>query len=241
MHEHNPDYIHHQPSTPKSAIIRQVIFGMEDGMVSTMGAITGIAVGSRDHFIIVLSGVVIIAVESISMGVGSYLSSKSEREIEERKIHEETIELKKFPREEKEELVDLYVKDGWPRDLAGSMAEVASRNQKLFLQEMAYRELKIIPEKLEHPVHNGLAMGTSYILGGSIPLLPYLLVSAIAVATPISTAATLVGLFIVGSLTTKFSKRSWWKAGLEMFLLASLAALVGYLVGQGVNRWWLRR
>ncbi|MSU75665.1 MAG: hypothetical protein EXS55_04085, partial [Candidatus Magasanikbacteria bacterium] len=176
MHERNPDYIHHQKQ-PGASIIREVVFGMEDGLVSTMGAVTGIAAGTHDHFIIVLSGFVIIAVESISMAVGSYLSSKSKLDIDQRKLFEEKIELKKFPNEERVELVGMYVKAGWERPLAEQMALAASKNKKLFLQEMAYRELKIIPENMEQPLRNGLAMGIAYIIGGSIALFPYFLIS----------------------------------------------------------------
>ena len=233
----NPDYIHHQKQ-PRASLIREVVFGMEDGLVSTMGAVTGIAAGTHDHFIVVLSGFVIIAVESISMAVGSYLSSKSELEIDRRKLFEETTELKKFPEEERIELVDMYVKDGWERSLATQMAEAASKNKKLFLQEMAYRELKIIPEKMEQPIQNGIAMGIAYVMGGSIALAPYFLISRVATAIPWSVGLTLAALFILGSITAKFSKRLWWKAGLEMLLLASAAAGIGYLVGQTVEKFW---
>ncbi|OGH69577.1 MAG: hypothetical protein A2754_03045 [Candidatus Magasanikbacteria bacterium RIFCSPHIGHO2_01_FULL_47_8] len=239
-HEHNPDFIHHQKSISTS-LIREIVFGMEDGMVSTMGAITGIAVGTRDHFIIVLSGLVIISVESISMAVGSYLSSKSEREIEERKLGEERIELQKFPKEEEKELEGMYIKDGWPKELAGSMAKAASKNKHLFLQEMAYRELKIIPEKMEHPLQNGVAMGIAYIIGGAIPLFPYLVMSSLSQTIFFSVGVGVVGLFVLGAVTAKFSKRTWWKAGFEMFALASAAALIGYLVGQAVDQWWVKK
>lgn len=208
-------------------------------MVSTMGAITGIAAATQNHFTVILSGLVIIAVESISMAIGSYLSSKSERDIDERKLAEEKFELKQYPKEEKEELAGMYVKDGWPRGLSEQMAEAASKNKKLFLQEMAYRELKVFPDQMKYPLRNGVAMGTSYVAGGLIPLVPYLLL-VVARAIPISIIITLVGLFILGAYTTKYSKRPWWKAGLEMFLLASGAALVGYLVGQAVDYYWLR-
>ncbi len=235
---HNPSYIHHQSNTPRTSIIREVIFGMEDGMVSTMGAITGIAAGTQNHFTVVLAGFVIIAVESISMAVGSYLSNKSEKEIDERKMHEEREELKNFPHEEKKELEDMYVKDGWPKALAPQMAEAASQNHELFLQEMAYRELRIIPDDTSRPVHNGIAMGVSYIIGGSVALVPYFLLKTIAVATPVSVGFTLIALFILGAATTKYSRRAWWKAGLEMLLLASAAGLIGSLVGRAVDTLW---
>ncbi len=232
--ETNPDYIHHK-NPGQAALIREIVFGMEDGMVSTMGAITGIAAGTMNHFTVVLSGCVIIAVESISMSVGSYLSSKSEREIDERKLSEEKNELREFPEEERLELIEMYVKDGWDRPLADQMATGASKNRRLFLQEMAYRELKIIPDKMEHPFRNGAAMGVSYVIGGLIPLIPYLLISDPVRAIPVSISVTLVGLFTLGAITTKFSKRVWWKAGLEMLALAAAAAAVGYVVGQLVN------
>ena len=232
-------FIHHK-KTPSASIIREVVFGMEDGMVSTMGAITGIAVGSHNHFTVILAGLVIISVESISMAVGSYLSNKSERDIDLRKINEEKFELKKYPQEEKMELIGMYVRDGWPKKLATEMAEVASQNKNLFLQEMAYRELKVFPDQISKPLQNGVAMGFSYILGGAIPLLPYLFASSVDKVIPVSVGITLVGLFTLGAITTRYSKRKWWKAGFEMFLLASGAALVGDLVGQGVDRWWLK-
>ncbi len=61
--------------------IKTIIFGLQDGLVSTMGVITGIAEGSRDRFIILLSGLIVIAVESLSMASGEYISSKSEIEL----------------------------------------------------------------------------------------------------------------------------------------------------------------
>lgn len=237
---HNPNFIHHRKNTLASSTIREIIFGMEDGMVSTMGAVTGIAVGTQNHFVVILSGLVIIAVESISMAVGSYLSSKSEKEIDERKLAEEKIELRRYPDEEQTELTEMYVHDGWPAKLAGSMAKAARANKKLFLQEMAYRELKIFPEKMENPLRNGVAMGVSYILGGAIPLVPYLLTGYIQTALPISIFVTLFGLFALGVATTAYSKRLWWKAGLEMLILAGLAAGIGYLVGRAVDLWWLK-
>ncbi len=231
MH-HNPNFIHHQPEKLGTSLLREIVFGMEDGMVSTMGAVTGIAAASQNYFVVVLSGLVIIAVESVSMGVGSYLSTKSEKEIDERKLHEEKIELRKFPEEERVELVGMYVKDGWPKKLAEDMALVASKNKKLFLQEMAYRELKVFPDKMEEPLHNGIAMGISYVLGGSIALIPYLFIKQVHVAIPYSVCITLVGLFVLGAYTAKFSKRKWWKSGAEMLALASVAAGFGYVAGQ---------
>ncbi len=221
----------HQQNQDTGAI-REIVFGMEDGMVSTLGAITGIATGTNDHFTIILSGLVIIAVESISMGVGSYLSNKSEKEMNERKIAEERMEIKSEPEEEEAELRDMYVVDGWPKELAGKMAAAARKNPQLFLQEMAFRELQIVPENLGNPLRNGLYMLGSYVFGGFIPLGPYLLFPEIRVALSWSIPITLLGLFLLGVMTAKFTRRTWWKSGLEMLVLASAAAIIGYTIGK---------
>jgi VIT1/CCC1 family predicted Fe2+/Mn2+ transporter len=236
---HNAEYIHHQ-NPGLGAVLREAVFGIEDGMVSTFGAITGIAAATEHPFTIVLSGLVIVSVESISMAIGSYLSSKSERAVSERKLKEEEHELAAYPEEEKQELAEMYVKDGWPQALAADMADAASQNKTLFLQEMAYRELKLIPDNFEEPFRNGVVMGVMYIIGGAIPLLPYLLLP-VGTAIVVSIVITCLGLFAVGALTTKFSHRLWWRAGLEMLALAGIAATVGYGVGQAVDHWWLNR
>jgi len=237
--EYQSKYAHRQ-KTGVSSLIREIVFGMEDGMVSTLGSITGIAAATKDPFTTILAGFVLVAVESISMGVGSYLSSKSEKAIDEQKLVEEREEIKKFPREERDELRDMYVESGWPKNLADKMADTALANPDLMLKEMAYRELEIIPDNLEQPFRNGVAMLISYIIGGSVPLIPYLIFQ-MEIAIVVSIIVTLVGLFILGVVTTIFTKRPWWKSGGEILLLGGAAALVGYAVGQMVDTWWLSR
>ena len=105
-HNYKDHYIHHQKS-PFAEVLSEIVFGMEDGMVSTLGSITGIAVGSGGHFIVLLAGSVIIAVESVSMGIGSYLSNRSQEEVDERKLFEEKTEIREFPQEAKKELLDM--------------------------------------------------------------------------------------------------------------------------------------
>lgn len=234
--EAHPEHIHHRPVKFGSTVLGEIVFGAEDGMVSTMGAITGIAAASDSHFFVLLSGLVIISVESISMSVGSYLSTKSEKEMDERMIREEEVEIATLPEEEERELVEMYKQDGWPEKLSVEMARVARNNKDLFLKEMAYRELRVIPDGGGAPLTSGVSMGISYILGGIIPLAPYFFISNIAVAIPVSVIITLLGLFLLGAYTTKFTKQNWLRSGFEMFGLASAAALVGYGVGQLAER-----
>ncbi|OGI60084.1 hypothetical protein A2641_02845 [Candidatus Nomurabacteria bacterium RIFCSPHIGHO2_01_FULL_37_25] len=227
--EINKDYIHHQKFL-FTDVLKEVVFGIEDGMVSTLGSITGIAIGSNNQAIVILAGVVIISVESISMGIGSYLSNRSQEEMEERKIKEEKEELEQFPEEEKEELHQMYLKDGWSKNLATQMSEEVSKNKELMLKEMIMRELKISGDQESVSTKGGFYMFFAYVLGGVIPLFAYFILP-IKNAIPLSITITLIGLFALGMSTTKFTKQPLIKSGLRVLALGGVALIAGLVAG----------
>lgn len=230
MEQHRKGFIHHQrPGLRKN--FREIVFGMQDGMVSTLGAVTGIAVGTNDQFVVLLAGVIVIVVESISMSIGSFTSSASERDVQRRMLYEENIEIQTSPEEEKKELRTMFIDDGWPDTMADAMTETASRNKDLMLREMAYRELSIFPDGTIAPLRNGLFMLGAYIAGGAIPLIPYFLLLPLD-ALPYSIGTTLAGLFALGAFTALFTRAYWVKAGFSMLGLGSIALVAGYAIGK---------
>ena len=228
-HNYKPHYIHHQDSSIQT-LIREIVFGLEDGMVSTLGSITGIAIGSRDHYTVMLAGLVIISVESISMGIGSYLSNRSEEEVKAQKLHEEKTEIKSYPDEETKELLNMYIKDGWPENLARDMVQAVTKNPPLMLKEMALRELEIFPSSRSYSIKGGLYMFGSYIAGGLLPLLSYIFLP-VGQAVPASITITLLGLFALGAGTTKYTKQPLIKSGFRMMVIGGVALFVGLIVG----------
>ena len=211
-------------------MMREITFGMEDGMVSTLGAVVGIAIGSASQTTVVLAGAIIIAVESISMGIGSYIANSSQENITKAKIKEEKSQLKTQPQREKRELLNFFVADGWPKTLAQKMTKAAVRNKNLMFKEMGYRELRLPNQTKNLPVKNAFGMFLSYIFGGSIPLVAYFFLP-INLAIPISIVVTLIGLFALGIYTSLFTKDNWFKAGLRILLLGGVALLVGLGIG----------
>ncbi|MBU0569658.1 VIT1/CCC1 transporter family protein [Patescibacteria group bacterium] len=221
----------HQQKINTGITLREVVFGLEDGMVSTLGAITGIAIGSQDKPTVLLAGIVIIAVESISMGIGSYLANKSQQSADKQKLTEEKIELSKFPDEEKTELHKMFLRDGWSKELASQMMSEANSKKRLMLTEMAYRELQVPLSKPMNAIKNGVYMYFSYILGGIVPLSAYFLLT-INQAIPVSTVVTLLGLFLLGVATVKYTNERWFVSGIRVLTLGGIALLVGLLVGK---------
>lgn len=225
----HPGYLHHKDSQFLDNA-REIIFGMQDGMVSTLGAITGIAIGSGDKFVILLAGMAIISVESISMGIGSYTSARSEKKLIERMLDEECEEVTNHREHEKTELYEMYVHDGWSEEMAQKMVEEAGKSRNLMYREMAYRELHVSPELTETPAINGVFMFAAYIIGGLIPLMGYIFLD-VNVAIYVSIIITLIGLFALGSSISRFTNEKWYQTGAHMFVFGGIALLVGYLVG----------
>ena len=218
--------------------LREAVFGVQDGLISTLGALTGIAAGTRDAKAVVVAGFVIIVVESLSMAAGSYLSSKSQREYLERLLKEEEEEIIRNPEGERQEIVDMYRLRGFTDPEIDMIARRLMSNPKLLLEDMAHKELGISPTSLEEPLGNAFVMGTTYVAGGLIPVLCYLALP-IQTALPVSIGGTFAALFLFGGLKGRIVQQNWWRSGLEMVSVAGMAALAGWLIGRVVDRWIL--
>ena len=219
-------------------MVREAVFGVQDGLISTLGALTGIAAGTQSAQAVVVAGFVIIVVESLSMAAGSYLSSKSQREYLERLLKEEEDEIARDPEGERREIWEMYRLRGYADAEIDIIARRLMSNPKLLLEDMAHKELGIFPDSLEEPLSNAIVMGAAYVAGGIIPLLFYLTLP-MATAMPVSIAGTLSALFLFGGLKGRIVKQSWWRSGLEMLSVAGLAALAGWVIGRIVDRWVL--
>lgn len=217
--------------------IREVVFGLEDGLVSTMGAVAGIAAGTESAHIVVLSGLVIVAVEALSMAAGSYLSNKSHSEMLQKKIDDEREEIETKPEEETEELRVLYRQRGFSEEEIAILVRRVTADKDLWLEEMMAKELFIGKNDIEEPKSRALVMGAAYVIGGAVPVIPYLCLP-VRTALPVSVIATIVTLFGVGYVKGGAIGRSPWKSAMEMVLVASSAAFIAYLIGKAVGHFF---
>jgi VIT1/CCC1 family predicted Fe2+/Mn2+ transporter len=214
--------------------IRELVFGLEDGLVSTLGAVAGIAAGTEDGHIVVLSGLVLIAVESLSMAAGSYLSNKSHREMLEKRIADERREIEEKPEEETEELCVMYRQRGFNEDEIGILVKRICADKELWLEEMMAKELRIGMGDLEEPSSRAAIMGASYVVGGAVPVIPFLLLP-VDTALWVATGATIASLFVIGYVKAGATGRSRWQGAMEMIVVASFAAIIGYAIGKAVG------
>lgn len=170
---------------PLNTSIREIIFGLEDGIVSTMGVITGIASGTKDQFTVIVAGLVVVSVESISMAAGTYLSNKTEEEI------------------------------------------IARKHKYRFWRNISRQAAK-------HAERDALAMGVSYVIGGSLPIIPYLFLPLI-VGIYFSIIMPIFGLTVVGIWKASLTGENKLKSVVETTGVSLVAALTGFIIGKLVG------
>ena len=211
--------------------VRDMIFGANDGLVSTLAFVAGVVGAITNPSIVLLSGVAELFAGTISMAVGSYQSSKSELEVLEREGQRKKVKKGKTPEEEREELIKFYEAEGFKRGEADAIVDRIAKEKEQPLQVEALEELGLAPEELGKPIKAGVLCGVSFGLAALVPILPFALPIDIwnaMIASVIGTAATLFG---VGAMKTIFSRRNWVRSGLEMMAIGASAAAITYLIG----------
>jgi VIT1/CCC1 family predicted Fe2+/Mn2+ transporter len=221
-----------QPPGGKSGALRAAIFGVNDGLVSNLSLIFGVAGAGVDNEVVIVAGVAGLLAGAFSMASGEYISVRAQREVYERLIHLEAHEIGSEPDEEREELAELYARKGIPRDVAHTIATELMKDPEIALQTHAREELGLDPDEgLGSPVAAASSSFVSFALGAFVPLLPFLIAegSGAAVASAVLSG---IALFAVGAAISYLTGKSWLLSGLRMLIVGGLAASITFLVGK---------
>jgi VIT1/CCC1 family predicted Fe2+/Mn2+ transporter len=223
----------------KSGALRAAIFGMNDGLVSNLSLIFGVAGSGVAGKVVVIAGFAGLLAGSFSMAAGEYVSMKVQREVFEQLIHKEAHEIATEPEEEQRELARIYERKGIDPDTAERISVALMKDPEVALQTHAREELGIdMEEGLGSP---WAAAGSSFVMfsiGAAVPLLPFLFTSGGA-AVAVSAGLSAVTLFAVGGAMTILTGRRVLFSGARMLAIGAVAAAITYgvgsLVGGAVN------
>jgi vacuolar iron transporter family protein len=212
--------------------LRAAVFGAMDGLVTNTALVAGVGGGGAAPRAIVLAGAASLVAGAISMALGEYTSVKTQNEQLDLEVEKERRELERNPAGELAELTQMLRVRGVEEDLAGRVAEQLSRDPETALRLHVVAELGLNPEDKPSP---GVAAVSSFLTFGAgalLPLLPYLFgVSLLWVALVFGG----VGLLVAGALSSRFTPRPWWYAGLRQLLFGALAAGVTYAIGAAIG------
>ncbi|MHA1802970.1 MAG: VIT1/CCC1 transporter family protein [Promethearchaeota archaeon] len=212
--------------------IRSIILGLNDGLISTFTLLAGVAAATIEATggvsIVILTGIAAMVSGAISMGLGEYISSKSEFKYIQNEIKKEKAEIELFPEEEKEEVKEIFRQMHINGEVLDACVESITSDKDTWVEFLLRNELGL--EEPERPLIGALLTFFSFILGAFIPLAPYFLNLGF-VSMIISAIISFSMLTIVGGIKTKITGESILKGALEMLIIGIIAFIASFTIG----------
>jgi VIT1/CCC1 family predicted Fe2+/Mn2+ transporter len=217
--------------------LRAAVLGANDGLVSSLSLVMGVAGAALDERSILITGVAGLLAGAGSMAMGEWLSVQSSRELYQRQIAVEREEIERAPQEEAEELALIYQAKGLPEDQARALAGRLMADPATALDTLSREELGIDPKELGgSAVEAAVTSFVLFALGAAVPVLPFAFLSGMtAVATSVGVSA--LALFLVGAGITLLTGRSVLFSGTRQLAIGLAAAGLTFAAGRliGVN------
>ncbi len=217
--------------TPQGRLVREVIFGLNDGVTSTVGFLAGVTATLGDARTIALGGIAAAIAGAVAMGVGAFVSSKSQRAFFQAEIDREAWEIANMPDHERQEIREIYQKLGFSPEEVDIIVRRVTSNPELWLRVMSREELGLGEEAFDSPTRLGIVTGIAYQVGALLLLVPYLFTRLPHRALGVAVAIAVVTLLVTGAGKTWVTKEPPLRAALELAGLGILACLIGLVLG----------
>jgi VIT1/CCC1 family predicted Fe2+/Mn2+ transporter len=213
--------------------LRASVFGVSDGLVSNVSLVMGFAGAQAEGKFVVLAGVAGLVAGAFSMATGEYVSMRAQRELFERQIELERVELESAPEEEEQELSLIYRAKGLSREQADATAKSVMQDPEIALNTLVREELGLDPTGLGSPWGASIGSFVAFAGGAVLPVIPFFFSSsASAPVVAASAALSATALFAVGASLSLFTGRSALLSGLRQLGLGVAAAAITYGIGR---------
>jgi len=228
-HDHSKKKIAERLMRPqRQSYLRDMIYGGIDGAVTTFAVVSGVVGGQLATIVILILGFANLVADGFSMAVSNYLGTKSELDLYKRyhSIEEKHIAL--VPEGEKEEIRQIFKNKGLTGEALQLVVDVITSNKPLWIKTMLQEEYGL-PTTYRSPLKAGIITFLSFIIFGLIPLLPY----SAHLASPFIWAGFSTGItfFLIGSIKSHWSLKSWWRSGIETLIIGTITAMIAYFIG----------
>ena len=216
--------------TRASSLLRPIVFGANDGLVSNLALVMGVAGANAAPGIIVLAGIAGLLAGAFSMGVGEYISVQSQRELLAYQLDFQRSQLRETPDQERRILADIYQGRGFTADEAAHFVDRVFANPESAARLLIFEEVGLDERSIGSPWSAGIGSFLAFTLGALVPLVPYLLATG-APAFASSLLVSLGALFLLGFSISRLTRRNPLRTALRQVLLGGTAAVVTFAVG----------
>jgi len=225
---HTPHLPHSEKHFEASESVRDIVIGMSDGLTVPFALAAGLSGTVDSTSIIVVAGFAEIVAGSIAMGLGGYLAARTDRDHYLSEVDRERRETIELPDKEREEVADVFRGYGMSeQDIAPVVTAIASDQQR-WVDFMMRFELGLEEPDPKRARNSAVTIAVSYIVGGLVPLGPYMFFKDSAQALTVSVAVTLVALFVFGFVKGRLTGISPWRGGLQTCFIGGLASAAAF-------------
>ncbi len=218
-----------------SDVIKDIVIGMSDGLTVPFALAAGLSGAVSSNDIVITAGMAEVVAGSIAMGLGGYLAGKTEQEYYDSEQIREYQEVEDFPEKEKQEVAEVFESYGLSKRLQLEIAEELSKDKNKWVEFMMRFELGMEKPDPKRALKSGLTIGSSYVLGGIVPLIGYFVTSSPKQGLILSTIITVIFLFIFGYAKTRLTGQSPFTGALKTVLIGVLAAGFAYLIARLIS------
>jgi len=215
--------------------VRDVVIGMSDGLTVPFALAAGLAGAVAATNIVVVAGLAEIAAGSIAMGLGGYLAAKTDAEHYATEREREMDETVSLPEIEREEVADVFRGYGVPEEQIGTVTAAVCSDRRRWVDFMMRFELGLEAPQAGRARRSALTIAFSYVVGGVIPLSPYMLLSRVGSALATSIGVTLLALVVFGYVKSRLTGISPLRGGLQTTLVGGLAASAAYAIARLIS------
>ncbi len=225
MQEHDEQHPH------GGGWLREIVFGLNDGLVTTLVFIMAASEVAQTHAALLLVALSEVAAGSVSMGLGGYLAARTERDILARRIATERQEIRQEPEEERAELRAIYRRKGMTGALLDRVVAHQTANNERWLRALVHDELGVVEDEPIRPVRQGVQIGASFALGGIVPMLPVLFGLRPPILQIVAYVLTALTALALGAVKARYSLKGPVRNGLEFLAVVTAGTLAGVLIG----------
>jgi VIT1/CCC1 family predicted Fe2+/Mn2+ transporter len=207
--------------------LREIVFGLNDGLVTTLVFIMAISGAAHTHLVLIVLGEVFAG--GVSMALGGYLSARTAKEVLDQRIATERYEIKHEPEEERAELRAIYRDKGFSGPLLDRVVGYLTDNDERWHRAMVHDELGVVADERINPWLQGLQIGISFVVGGIIPALP--VIFSLPQFRWWAYGLTALTALVLGAVKARYTGKSPVRSGLEFLAVVTIGTLAGVGIG----------
>lgn len=222
--------IHRERHSMAGYYLRDVVFGANDGLITTFATVAGAAGAHLPTSVVIILGLANVFADGVSMGLGEYLGSNSERAYYHGQKNKEEWEVVHEPRAEEREVREVFRSWGFRGEALSNAVNTIKKDPVIWVDFMMKHELGLFDIPKRQPIVHGIVMFVAFFFAGLLPLASFF--AGAEKAFPFSIALTALALFSIGALRSLFTPVRWWRGGFEMLIVGGAAGALAFVLGK---------